>query len=150
MGLTREIGTATFGTRLCLDFGTTNSQVREKALSENLSLEELIKKGQGIESSNQFESSIRCKQEVYAVFRGNGRGGFTRTSGGDSKSDRSCFKCVGRFPHLRNCPAKDNQCQICRRFGHFKAYCNQKQRSKKGGQDGYSGFRKLPGQPSES
>ena len=54
-------------------FGTNNHVIREKALSENLVLAKLAKKGLGIELSAQFGSTMmRVKEElVFAVNSGN-------------------------------------------------------------------------------
>ena len=56
-------------------FGTNNPVIREKALSENLVLAELAKKGLGLDSSAQFGSTMmRVKEEpVFAVNGGNTR-----------------------------------------------------------------------------
>ena len=46
-----------------LVLGTSSTATREKALSENLELKDLIEKGRGIESSKSYSSSIKIKQE---------------------------------------------------------------------------------------
>ena len=107
-----------------------NDEVKE----ENLDLNEWTQKGLGIESSTQFGSSKRIKEEpVPAVFRGRGNsrpGGVTRDSQGTGRGF-SCFKCGGVYPHDHlGCPAAENQCQTqtCNRWGHLKEFCNQRNR----------------------
>ena len=46
-----------------LVLGTSSTATREKALSENFALRDLIEKGRGIESSKSYSSSIKIKQE---------------------------------------------------------------------------------------
>ena len=115
-------------------FGTSNSAIREKALSENLDLNELTQKGLGIESSTQFGSSMRIKEEpVFAVFRGRGNsrpGGATRDSQSAGRG-LTCYKCGGVYPHDNlGCPAAENQCETCNRRGHLKEFCNQRNRGR--------------------
>ena len=113
-------------------FGTNNAAIREKALSENLELDQLVMRGQGIESSTQFESVNRKFKEepAFAVFRGHDRyrgQGDTRSgrgtkgshvSGGGNSSNMeqlTCFKCGGEYPHHGDCPAWDHKCEECHR-----------------------------------
>ena len=130
-------------------FGTSSAAVREKALSENLDLKELMKRGQGMESSARFEgASMRVKEEpVFALYRGGrggarpDRGGFRSDRGGSSRG-RSCYKCGEDFPHDGDCPAVDHRCEICRRYGHYRGFCNFKERGRGGQRRGFlSGYR---------
>ena len=116
-------------------FGTNNPIIREKALSENLVLAELAKKGLGIESSAQFGSTMmRVKEEpVFAVNGGNTSRGAKvwRSPSYPEERERSCYKCGGKFPHdHQGCPAAGYKCRVCLRYGHYKDFCNQQSRDK--------------------
>ena len=96
-------------------FGTNSPIIREKALSENLVLAELAKKGLGIESSAQFGSTMmRVKEEpVFAVNGGNTSRGAKvwRSPSYPEERERSCYKCGGKFPHdHQGCPAAEYAC----------------------------------------
>jgi len=133
-------------------FGTTNMAIREKALSENLELTELTQKGLGIESFTKFGSSMRIKEEpAFAVSRGNSDRGALYRGNSDrgarrGSSQRSCYKCGGVFPHEGNCPAVDHQCPGCKRYGHFKDFCNGNSGYGRGQRGGWRGSRGYNGQ----
>ena len=116
-------------------FGTNNPIISEKALSENLALAELAKKGLEIELSAQFGSTMKRVKEkpVFAV-----NGGYTsrgakvwRSLSHSEERMRSCYKCGGRFPYdHQGCPAAGDKCEVCLRYGHYKNFCNQQSRGK--------------------
>ena len=125
-----------------LVLGTINETTRQLALSENLDLKALSSRGRSIESSSNFSESIRIKEEpifenVNAVsqrsgrvrtYRGPGeRSGHGERSGAADGSGRKCYNCGESFPHrggYQSCPAIDHECKICRKFGHYKEFCN--------------------------
>ena len=45
----------------------------------------------------------------------------------NSTSDKKCFRCENLFSkeHLKNCPAKDIECNFCGLTGHFAKYCGK-------------------------
>ena len=123
-------------------FGTTNTAIREKALSENLELNELTQKGLGIESSTKLGSSMRIKEEpAFAVFGGNSDGGARRGSSHGRSRNLECYKCGGVYPHEGSCPARDHQCPSCKRYGHFKEFCNGNSGFGRGQRGGWRGSR---------
>ena len=99
--------------------GTNSTATREKALSENLQLKDLVEKGRGIEASKSYSSTIKIKQEpvfqvdsvVNAVSR--------QSRSGGERPNRKCFNCGEDWPHRRECPAKEFECTRCGRIGHF-------------------------------
>ena len=123
-------------------FGTTNTAIREKALSENLELNELTQKGLGIESSTKLGSSMRIKEEpAFAVFGGNSDRGARRGSSHGRSRNLECYKCGGVYPHEGSCPARDHQCPSCKRYGHFKEFCNGNSGFGRGQRGGWRGSR---------
>ena len=107
-------------------------------MSENLDLADLTQKGLGIESSAQYGSSMKIKEEpllaVNSVFRGYSQP--NRYKKAYAQSDLSCFKCGGEFPHSQTgCPASKHQCEVCKKYGHFKEFCYQPIHGR-----GYSGY----------
>ena len=49
------------------------------------------------------------------------------------RRDHKCFNCGGKYPHEKGkaCPAKENNCPICKKNGHFKKYCRKTKADRK-------------------
>ena len=115
-----------------LVLGTNSTATREKALSENLQLKDLVEKGRGIEASKSYSSTIKIKQEpvfqvdsvVNAVSR--------QSRSGGERPNRKCYNCGEDWPHRRECPAKEFECTRCGRIGHFVEFCNRPVRQSRG------------------
>ena len=108
-------------------FGTTDVGLREKAISENLSLTKIWERGNAIECSSRFSAAIQVKEEP-GPFQANA---VTRRDMGGQQAygatkDRYCYNCgESPWPHSfeKGCPAKDQRCGVCGRFGHIEKFC---------------------------
>lgn len=126
------------------DFGKTEAESRELRvidkiiyhapveLREKLLHEETLTLAQVSRMVNSFES---IKQQVQAI-AGNGIGEapvsqpsdqdkVNRIFGSGKPTSGACYRC-GQKTHYGNdqqCPARNKQCEKCRKFGHFARVC---------------------------
>ena len=42
------------------------------------------------------------------------------------KSGKSCYRCGGEYPHSQQCPAIKQECNFCKKTGHFEKVCLRK------------------------
>ena len=78
----------------------------------------------GSRYSGPRDSGLRLASRSYRGGYSGPRSGSRSGRGGFSSRKQECFKCGGEFPHPRDCPAKDNYCVTCKRYGHYKELCN--------------------------
>ena len=120
--------------------GTTDDSLREKALAEQMDLNNVVDNGRMLEAAHRGATKLKIKQEP-------GVSGVNRTKPGKySKKGRqqkdfkgaekeskckacSSFRCTDR----RKCPARKATCFTCGKTGHFSnaAYCKGPEKPKK-------------------
>ena len=121
-------------------FGTSINSLREKALSDNLELAQIKKRGNAVECSSRFNDLIKVKEEPHE-FQANAINsrerrtqsqrdssvgiGHASASVHPSFAHGTCFKCGEQWPHHPGevCLAQDTTCDICGQRGHFTRYC---------------------------
>ena len=42
------------------------------------------------------------------------------------KSRKCCYRCDGEYPHSQQCPALKQECNFCKKTGHFEKVCLRK------------------------
>lgn len=122
-------------------FGTQINAIREKALTDNLDLVQIRKRGNAVECSTKFTDLVRIKEEP-GDFQANALtrrvpGDQENTIRGGQQKDRrtssahsdfapgTCFSCGEKWPHPQGeiCFARDTECDICKVVGHFPRFC---------------------------
>ena len=98
------------------------------------SLQELLTIGRAFEAtSKQTEEISKKKISDEEIFYAKNGGRFNRfkdkndvgkieTRRGMS-SQKSCYKCGGKFPHRNRCPAEGKTCNKCHKINHFAVVC---------------------------
>ena len=109
--------------------GTTNDNIREKAMLKDWNLADLRTKGMKCESAAAGEENISGK----AV---NKLGAYSfktlqtnrRDTAGSKKSDQKCYRCGQEFyqGHMKKCKALNAKCSNCLIIGHFDKICQKK------------------------
>lgn len=106
--------------------GCSSSLLRKKILSEEKTLDEIVMIGCTLESvaiqSQSFQSSLNQSHQS-EILRVNDNKNMKSSSSKLWKL--KCFKCNSN-KHLANdisCPAKNQQCNSCKRKGHFAVVC---------------------------
>lgn len=106
--------------------GCSSSLLRKKILSEEKTLDEIVTIGCTLESvaiqSECFQSSLNQTHQT-EILRVNDNKNMKSSSSKLWKL--KCFKCNSN-KHLANdisCPAKNQQCNLCKRKGHFAVVC---------------------------
>ena len=98
--------------------GGRSSGIRRKALRDpNYTLKDMLVDGRAKESSTLQSKEIEgnfIKEETVENVTQRKKTFIT---------DKKCFNCGGEFPHIKQCPAKGKQCEICLRFNHFSSCC---------------------------
>lgn len=122
-----------------------NNGLRKKALKDSLSLDDFLKDARAYErataqaqeiSQSSIQNSIvdavedREEGDVNAI-GGRGRFKSKKRNFSDKRSfsqsrKLSCYKCGGSYPHMKNCPAENETCMICKKKGHFAKVCRNK------------------------
>lgn len=147
------------------DFGKTEAESRDlrvidkiiyhapAELREKLLHEETLTLSQVSRIVNSFES---IKQQVQAI-AGNDNGETSvrvpprsdqdvfRVSGNGKSTSGSCYRC-GQKNHYGNdqqCPARNKQCEKCRKFGHFARVCRSMTKRKYDGPTPYQTGKKM-------
>ncbi|XP_064462161.1 uncharacterized protein LOC135372483 [Ornithodoros turicata] len=113
--------------------GTTSSRLRRVALRESdITLDQLMKLGRSIETTEMQASNIETPSETHTVHNVKEKK-FNRRGRPQEKSDQrgrggtqKCFGCGGRWPHeggKTNCPAWGARCHKCQKGNHFAKWC---------------------------
>lgn len=125
-----------------------SQNLKHKALEkEDLKLKDVVKMGRleesieqqikGISSQSQprtsFDDGMLSVNAVNAKtsYKTSKKPSRNRNSGaasGESREKR-CFKCDRKYPHEKECPAKDETCWRCGKVGHFEKCCKSKTES---------------------
>ena len=117
----------------------SHAAVREKCLEkgDDLTLDMAIGIGQNYETSQESMRAIGIDEDptVHAVNTGKSnaprrsynrpQSRFTQHGFKKKASGNKCMKCGYDRNHAR-CPAKDSNCNYCRKKGHFAAMCRRK------------------------
>lgn len=109
--------------------GCSSIRLRNKILSQCKTLDEIVILGSSLESvemqSKSFQSNFTNNKDYMEVSRIIDKRRNTKQQPQSSTSKMKCFKC-NSFKHLANdvsCPARNQQCNICRRKGHYAVVC---------------------------
>ena len=106
-----------------LIMGCRSAHLQRKALSEDITLENLLKFGRAKEAAEDQARRMESSSSVDQVNKLR-----TRTSKAKASEVKkhSCYLCGGDFPHSGECPAKDKECRQCGKKGHFSRVCRTK------------------------
>ena len=91
--------------------GTSSLRLRRKAIEQSLSLEDLLKSAQAMETANEQTSEME-KQQLHAVGNHNSPSRYTkvkRTIQSRKQLNKTkCGLCRGNYPHQNRCPASSH------------------------------------------
>ena len=120
--------------------GASSASFRQKILENpNWTLEEIVQKattkelaavnGRAI-GGDPSGSAVNATSSSGAKSNRNAAKGAAK---GEAKSGKKCFKCGFGYPHPegRECPAKDKECRVCKKTGHFERVCPTKDKDGK-------------------
>ena len=128
--------------KLQVIFGCTSKRVRRKALSEDLTLDELLKFARVIESSSKQAELIEEEKSGDTVNQLRRPGKYSKLhqskgTASTSNQKNTCFSCGGVFPHpggRRMCPAYGKTCNRCKKTNHFEKVCRSEKTINEGNQ----------------
>lgn len=117
-----------------IELATTNNKLRMHSFQHpKTTLQELLVVGRTLEETNRqveiLQKSQRAEnaeEDVNFIKNNNsGKRKFVKR-GMSMNQNKTCFRCGGKYPHERNCPAEDKICNKCQRKGHFAKCCKTK------------------------
>ena len=108
--------------------GTADDMLRERALAENLTLEDLIGRGESMEAAASGSRKLKIKEEpkeqkVNKMQAGkySKKGRNTQNFRKDDKNQVKCKNCSSsRCKDPNKCPARKATCFDCNKSGHYK------------------------------
>ena len=123
-------------------FSCTSKKVRRKALSEDPSLDDLVKYARSLEkTSTQANIIEKTDYTVHKIMR---PGKYShrypekqkkdvdsKMGAGRKDNKKSCYFCGGVFPHVKgrtSCPAYGKVCNSCKLPNHFSKCCNNREK----------------------
>ncbi|XP_039265621.2 uncharacterized protein LOC120341213 [Styela clava] len=126
--------------------GCLSSELRKKALTKSMNLTTLLETGKAMELAKdqlcamESESSIqgicgvssykrKWKKNISSNNSSHSRDQTKKHQSNKGKTfhtkRKSCFSCVGVYPHAEKCPAYGRRCYNCSKYGHFARFCKE-------------------------
>ena len=118
--------------KLQIVFGCISKRVRRKALSEDISLDDLVKFARAVELSSVQAEVIEDEKSEGLVNKLHRPGVYSKLHHSNKDVEQNntgkkeCFSCGGKFPHDgggKNCPAYGKTCNRCTKLNHFGRFC---------------------------
>ena len=97
----------------------SSQRLRRKALREHMTLQRILATGRSDEIAEEQAKLMEGKEATYQIKKFTGKGK-------QAKTDKECFRCGGKYPHTKNCPAMGKKCAKCGKENHFAKVCRSK------------------------
>ena len=105
--------------------------VRKKALRDELSLKQFLSAARAGERTDmeikdldeEEEVPVSVEPPISAIQRAQGKYVPNQGRPRGTFQEKKCFRCGGRYPHEKDCPADGKECDKCHRIGHFAKMC---------------------------
>ena len=108
-----------------LIMGCRSAQLRRKALSEDINLENLLQFGRAKEVAEEQARRMESDSSGAVAERVNKM----KKAKPQKMSKKSCYRCGGEYPHQGECPAINKDCRKCGKKGHFSKVCRTRNKS---------------------